>query len=155
MGSRISKVVGDSNPHTKSKADSKKGDTPPDSPSPPHDRAKSIENELNYSTLVQGSKSFGCLTPGESSNVYTVGSLRSLEIQIELATGSNDLKYYLKWLGAEEAAEVREKGYSTQVVDTEHLEAMATLHEQNSLYLVANDTTLKVGWASGDKSLLF
>lgn len=161
VGSRISqlpessKVVGDSNPHTKSKADSKNGDTPPDSPSPPHDRAKSIENELIYSTLVQGSKSFGCLTPGESSNVYTVGSLRSLEIQIELATGSNDLKYYLKWLGAEEAAEVREKGYSTQVVDTEHLEAMATLHEQNSLYLVANDTTLKVGWASGDKSLLF
>jgi hypothetical protein len=100
-------------------------------------------------------KNFGCLTPGESSKVYRVDSLRSLEIQIEHATGSKDIRYYLKWLGAEEAAEVRGKGSSTQVVDSEHLEGMATLHEQNSLYLVAKDTILKVGWASGEKSLPF
>ncbi|RAH53807.1 hypothetical protein BO85DRAFT_491931 [Aspergillus piperis CBS 112811] len=146
-----SKSVGVSDPRTQDTADSKR-DTPPDSPSPSHDCAKTIE-ELNYSEVVQGSKIFGCLTPGESSNVYIADSLRSLEIQIEHATGSNDLKYYMKWLGAEEAAEVRENGSSTQVVDAEHLEGMVALHEQNSLYLVAKDAILKVGWASGDKSL--
>ncbi|OGM39209.1 hypothetical protein ABOM_012229 [Aspergillus bombycis] len=155
-GSRISrlpdssKIVGVSDPRTENMAD-----MPPGSPSPSHDCAKSIGNELKYSTLVQGSKNFGCLTPGESSFVYIVDSLRSLKIQIEHATGSSDLKYYLKWLGAEEAAEVREKGSSTLVVDTEHLEGAVTLHEQNSLYLIAKDAILKVGWASGDKRLPF
>lgn len=159
-GSRISrlpesnKIVGVSDPRTQNTADSKKWNTPPDSPPPSHDCTKSIDG-LNYSTVVQGSKIFGYLTPGESSNVYIVDSLRSLEVQIEHATGSNDLKYYLKWLGPEEAAEVRENSSSTQVVDTEHLEGVATLHEQNSLYLVAKDVILKVGWASGDKSLPF
>lgn len=105
--------------------------------------------------MVQGSKNFGCLTPGESSFVYIADSLRSLEIQIEHATGSSDLKYYLKWLGAEEAAEVREKGSSTLVVDTGHLEGTVTLHERNSLYLITKDAILKVGWASGDKRLPF
>ncbi|KAL2782646.1 hypothetical protein BJX66DRAFT_350705 [Aspergillus keveii] len=150
-----SKIVGVRDPRAEKTPDSENGNTPPDSPSPPHDCAKSIENDLEFSTLVQGLKNFGCLTPGESSKVYRVDSLRSLEIQIEHGTGSNDLRYYLKWLGAEEAAEVREKGSSTQVVDSEHLESMATIHEQNSLYLVAKDTILKVGWASGEKSLPF
>jgi hypothetical protein len=141
-----SKIVGVSDLCADKTPDSENGNTPPDSPSPSQDCAKSIENELEFSTLVQGLKNFGCLTPGESSKIYRVDSLRSLEIQIEHATGSNDLRYYLKWLGAEEAAEVREKGSSTQVVDSEHLEGMATLYEQNSLYLVAKDTILKVGW---------
>ncbi|KAL2802209.1 hypothetical protein BJX63DRAFT_426236 [Aspergillus granulosus] len=160
-GSRISqlpessKIVSVSDPRAENIAASDNGDTSTDSPSPSHHCTKSIEKESNYSILVQGSKNFGCLTPGESSNVYIVGSLCSLEIQIEHATGSNDLKYYLKCLDAEEAVEIRGKGSSTQVVDMEHLEGMVTLHEQNSLYLIAKDTILKVDWASGDQSLTF
>ncbi|KAL4864154.1 hypothetical protein BDV12DRAFT_201387 [Aspergillus spectabilis] len=153
--SKISIDVGVSDPHTKDTANSENRNTLLDSPASANHCAKLIEKELRYSTLVQRSKNFGCLTPGESSNVYRVGSLRSLEIQIEHATGSNDLTYYLMWLGAEEAAEVLEKGSSTHVIDTEHLEGMVTLYEQNSLYLIAKDTVLKVGWASGDISLPF
>ncbi|KAL5333678.1 hypothetical protein BJX70DRAFT_380326 [Aspergillus crustosus] len=153
--SKISIDVGVSDPRAENTTNSDNEDTPPDSPAPAHHCSKSIEKELKYSTLVQRWKNFGCLTPGESSKVYRVDSARALEIQIEHATGSNDLTYYLKWLGAEEAAEVREKGSSTYVIDTEHLEGMVTLQEQNSLYLIAKGTVLKVGWASGDASLPF
>lgn len=147
-----SKTVGVSDPRTNYTADSENGNMPLDGLSPSYYCAKSMEKVLSHSILVQGSKKFACLTPGASSNVYILDSLHSLEIQIEHATGSNNLEYCLKWLGAEEAAEVREKDSSTQVVDTEHLEDTVTLHEQNSLYLVAQDAVLKVGWASGDQN---
>jgi hypothetical protein len=153
--SRISTGVGVSNPCTENTAHSENGDTPLDSQTPSHHCAKSIEKELNYCTLVQRSRKYGYLTPGESSIVCTVGSLRSLQIQIEHATGSNGLTYYLKWLGTEEAAEVRKKGSLTHMIDTEHLEDVVTLHGQNSLYLIAKDTVLKVAWASRDRSLSY
>ncbi|KAE8334815.1 hypothetical protein BDV24DRAFT_145130 [Aspergillus arachidicola] len=73
-GSRISrlpdssKIVGVSDPRTENMAnmpDSDNGNMSPGSPSPSHDCTKSIENGLNYSRFVQGSKNFGCLTPGK------------------------------------------------------------------------------------------
>jgi hypothetical protein len=83
--------------------------------------------------------------------VYRAGSFSSLQIQIEHATGLNDLTYYLEWVGAEEAMEVQAKRSSPQLIDTEHLEGIMTLSEQSSLYLMAKDTVLKVSWASGAK----
>jgi hypothetical protein len=160
--SRISQLPGPSknsidvsvsDPRTENTANSENGDTPPDSQTSSHHCAKSIEKELKYCTLVQRSMKYGFLNPGESSKVYRVDSLNSLQIQIEHATGSNDLTYYLKWLGAEEAAEVRKEGSLTHVIDTEHLEDVVTLQEQNSLYLIAKDAVLKVAWASRSRSL--
>ena len=98
---------------------------------------------------------YGLLNPGESSKVYRIDSLNSLQIQIEHATGSNDPTYYLKWLGTEEAAEVRKEGSLTNVINIEHLEDVVTLREQNSLYLIAKDTVLKVAWASRNRSLSY
>ncbi|KAL2865220.1 nucleic acid/nucleotide deaminase domain-containing protein [Aspergillus lucknowensis] len=150
-----SQIVGVSDLPAENIANSEKGRMPTDSP--PHSQhcTKPIKKKLDDSILAQGSENLRCLTPGESSSVYIVGSLRSLEIQIENATGSDDATYYLKCLDDKEAVEVRGKGLSTQVVDTEHLEGMVTLHKQNSLYLVAKDTILKVSWASGDQRLTF
>ncbi|KAL4864641.1 hypothetical protein BDV12DRAFT_205596 [Aspergillus spectabilis] len=147
--SKVSIYGGKSKPRTKNTALADKGDTPSDIPTPSHHCAKSKEAELEYRTLPQRSKIYGSLGPGESSRVYRAGSLRSLQIQIEHATGLNDITYYLEWLGAEEAAEVRAKRSPPELIDTEHLEGMMTLSEQNSLYLTAKDTVLKVGWASG------
>ena len=80
--------------------------------------------------------------------MYKVGFSRSLQIHIEHATGSNNLTYYLEWLGNDEAAEVREETSALQVIDTERLESIVTLREQNTLYLIKKNTVLMVGWAS-------
>lgn len=106
-----------------------------------------METELDRCTLMRSSRTYGFLTPGESSEVYKVGFSRSLQIQIEHATGSNNLTYYLEWLGNDEAAEVRGKTSALQVIDTERLESIVTLREQNTLYLIKKNTVLMVGWA--------
>jgi hypothetical protein len=147
--SRISMDTGKSEPRTE------KTDTPSSDPTPSHHCAKSKETESDCFALTRSSRKYGFLTPGESSEVYKVGVSRSLQIQIEHATGSNNLTYYLEWLGNEEAAEVRGKTYAPQVIDAERLESIVTLCEQNPLYLIAKDTVLKVGWASGTKVAAF
>ncbi|KAL4915478.1 hypothetical protein BDW62DRAFT_219385 [Aspergillus aurantiobrunneus] len=139
-------------PHTET-ADLQNEDMPPDSSTSSHHCAKSIETELKYCTLARRSKEHGCLTPGESSEVYRVSSLRPLHIQIEHATGSNTLTYHLEWLGVEEAAEVRERSSLTNVIDAEQLESAVTLRDKHLLYLIVKDTVLKICWASGDAGL--
>jgi hypothetical protein len=150
--SNVSIDGGKSKPRTKNTTLAEKRDTPSDSPTSSHYYCtKSKEVEPEYCTLPQRSKKYGSLSPGESSRVYKAGSFSSLQIQIEHATGLNDLTYYLEWVGAEEAVEVQAKRSSPQLIDTEHLEGIMTLSEQNSLYLMAKDTILKVSWASGAK----
>ncbi|GAA93270.1 hypothetical protein AKAW_11382 [Aspergillus luchuensis IFO 4308] len=135
----------------KSEPRTEKTDTPTNDPTPSHHYAKSMETELDRCTLMRSSRTYGFLTPGESSEVYKVGFSRSLQIHIEHATGSNNLTYYLEWLGNDEAAEVRGKASAPQVIDTERLESIVALHEQETLYLIKKDTVLKVGWASETK----
>ncbi|KAJ0426740.1 hypothetical protein BJY00DRAFT_320396 [Aspergillus carlsbadensis] len=138
---------------TKNTALAEKRDTPSDSRTSSHYYTKPKEVELEYCTLPQWSKEYGSLSPGESSRVYRAGSSCSLEIQIEHATGLNDLTYYLEWVGGKEAMEARTKCSSPQLIDTEHLEGIITLSEQKPVYLMAKGTVLKVSWASGPTSL--
>ncbi|KAF3389438.1 hypothetical protein F1880_003358 [Penicillium rolfsii] len=120
------------------------------SPSPQYCRDSQLV-EPEYCTLPQGSRKWGSLSPGEFSRVYRAGSFRTLQIEIEHATGLNNLAYSLEWVGDEEAAEVRAKRSSPDSIDTEQIEGIMTLSEQNSLYLMAKDTVLKISWASGAK----
>ncbi|GLA78875.1 hypothetical protein AtubIFM55763_001038 [Aspergillus tubingensis] len=143
--SHITMGTGKNEPRTE------KTSAPSNNPTPSHHWAKSMETELDCCTLTRSSRMYGFLTTGESSEVYKVGFSRSLQIHIEHATGSNNLTYYLEWLGNDEAAEVRGKASAPQVIDTERLESIVALHEQETLYLIKKDTVLKVGWASETK----
>lgn len=146
---QVSMPAGTSEPHTE------KPNTSSNTPTPSHHRAKSLETELYRCTLTRSSREYGLLAPGESSGTYKAGSSGPLQIQIEHATGSNNLRYYLEWLSNDEAAEVRGKTSAPQVIDTEHLESMVTFYEQNLLYLIAKDTVLKVSWTSETKVVAF
>lgn len=72
------------------------------------------------------------MDPEETSQLYSAGPL---EIQIEDATGSKGLTYYVQWLDNE--ATTREESTSNTVFDAECLEGEVALHEQNTLSVIA------------------
>ncbi|PYH67034.1 nucleic acid/nucleotide deaminase domain-containing protein [Aspergillus vadensis CBS 113365] len=129
---RVAELPGSSH----SEPRTEKTDTLTNDPTPSHHYAKSMETELDCCTLMQSSRTYRFLTPGESSEVYKVSFSRSLQIQIKHAT-CND-----------EAAEVREKTTALQVINTEYLESIVILHKQNTLYLIKRNTVLKISWSS-------
>ncbi len=98
---------------------------------------------LRHYSLIRNSTTQGRLSVGETSAVYTTGSIN---IHFEHSTGTKNMEYWLKLMDIERVAEAQTADSPSAVLDAFRLEQAVTICGRNVLYLTAKDSVLEIGW---------
>lgn len=98
---------------------------------------------LRHYSLISNSATQGRLSVGETSTVYTAGSIH---IQLEHSTGIKGLEYWLQLVDIEQVAKAQAADPFSAVFDAIQLEQPVTICDKNVLYLTAKGTVLQIRW---------